>query len=393
MGKPTGLRPRPVIPVLWPEECRSIPTAIATAAGIQKAAMREGFSVRQYETCQDLLSREPGCSAVIVVGFEAGIGPGLLAELRQARKEAVVTGADTEHLDGRYSCVTFSRRMVTEQLLEHLQNKRCRRVAMVGCIKGSASDQVYMDAMKNYIASQSGMCGECFYDHRHMGESFEAFARVRQEFDAVLCPNAPVAVSFLRFCQQRGYQVPQELLVASLKDSELNRYCCPSLTSIAVDFTAIGEQAVVVWRYLQDAGNSGFRMRIAVHGQIVVRESTGAQLSNIPAEPNTSLSDGEATEDSVQAEDEASLALTRLDRCLQRCDELDLRIIGQLIDGESYERICEKLFLSESSLQYRVRKLFRAAGTRSRREYVHLLKEHFTLEHHFSDQTKDPNAV
>lgn len=76
----------------------------------------------------------------------------------------------------------------------------------------------------------------------------------------------------------------------------------------------------------------------------------------------------------------------RLDRCLQRCDELDLRILGQLIDGESYESICEKLFLSESSLQYRVRKLFRAADTKNRREFVHLLKEHFTLAHHFSDQ-------
>lgn len=386
MSKPTGLHPRPVIPVLWLSECRSIPTAIATAAGIQKAAMKEGFAVRQYETCAELLKKEISCPSVIVVGFEAGIGPGLLDQLRAANKEVVVTGVDTEHLDGHYSCVTFSRRMVTEQLLEHLQQKQCRRVAMVGCAMGSPSDQVYIDAMKTYLASKPSMSGECFYDQKHMGESFAAFAKVRQRFDAVLCPNAPVAVAFLRFCQENGFRVPEELLVASMKDSDINRYCNPSLTSIAVDFNAIGEQAVVVWRYLQDMGNAEFRMRIAVHGQIVVRESTGAELPAPPSEvSNSSIGKG-AEEEEAPAEDPISVALMHLDRCLQRCDELDLRIIGQLIDGESYESICEKLFLSESSLQYRVRKLFRAAGTKSRREFVHLLKEHFTLLNHFSDQ-------
>lgn len=386
MSKPTGLHPRPVIPVLWPSECRSIPTAIATAAGIQKAAMKEGFAVKQYETCAELLKKERDCPSVIVVGFEAGIGPELLEQLRASDKEVVVTGVDTEHLDGHYSCVTFSRRMVTEQLLEHLQQKQCRRVAMVGCTMGSPSDQVYIDAMKTYLAGKPSMSGECFYDQKHMGESFASFAGVRQSFDAVLCPNAPVAISFLRFCQENGFRVPEELLVASMKDSDINRYCSPSLTSIAVDFNAIGEQAVVVWRYLQDMGNAGFRMRIAVHGQIVVRESTGAQLPAPPLEErDPSISKG-VEEEGAPAEDPVALALMQLDRCLQRCDELDLRIIAQLLEGKSYESICEKLFLSESSLQYRVRKLFRAAETRSRREFVNLLKEHFTLQNHFSDQ-------
>lgn len=386
MSKPTGLHPRPVIPVLWPSGCRSIPTAIATVAGIQKAAMREGFAVRQYETCEELVKNEAACPSVIVVGFEAEIGPGLLAELRAADKEVVVTGVDTEHLDGHYSCVTFSRRMVTEQLLEHLQQKQCRRVAMVGCAMDSASDQVYIDAMKTYLATRPSMSGECFYDCKCMGESFAAFDRVRQGFDAVLCLNAPVAVAFLRYCQQNSFRVPEELLVASLKDSDINRYCKPSLTSIAVNFNAIGEQAVVVWRYLQEAGNGGFRMRIAVPGQIVVRESTGVQPPASSAAVWVPPA-GQGPEDGgVPAQDPLSLALMRLDRCLQRCDELDLRILGQLIDGESYESICEKLFLSESSLQYRVRKLFRAADTKNRREFVHLIKEHFTLDHHFSDQ-------
>lgn len=47
-----------------------------------------------------------------------------------------------------------------------------------------------------------------------------------------------------------------------------------------------------------------------------------------------------------------------LERCLQNCDELDLRIIRLLLDGEHYDAISEQLYLGDSSLQYRVRKIF-----------------------------------
>lgn len=63
-----------------------------------------------------------------------------------------------------------------------------------------------------------------------------------------------------------------------MKDHSIGRYCKPSLTSLAVDFFAIGEQSVIVWQYLQEEGNERFRMRIAIQGHVIERESTGTAL-------------------------------------------------------------------------------------------------------------------
>ena len=76
------------------------------------------------------------------------------------------------------------------------------------------------------------------------------------------------------------------------------------------------------------------------------------------------------------------------ERCLQACDELDSRIIGLILQGLSYESISEALFLSDSSLQYRVRKIFRLAQVDSRRSFEKMLQRCFTKENHFLQSAK-----
>lgn len=377
--------PRPILPVLWQRECRTVAAAIATVGGIQKIGTRDGFHVRLYEDCEALLKREPGVQSVIVIGFEWQTMASMIERLRSANKRIVLTNADTDQMDGYDSCVTYSRRLITEQMLDYLTAKQCRRIALVGCDGETAGEQAYADALKAYLASHPEISGESFFYRTHLDESFTAFARVYQRFDAVLCPTAFAGVAFLRFCSQHALRVPQDFLVASIRDGEINRYCKPSITSMALDFAGIGEQAVGVWKYQQDPANGSFRMRIAAHGQIVPRESTGeAPFAETFTTVKTNMPVW-ARGGNLFYKDPSFQALMQLDCCLQGCDELDLRIIGLLLAGDSYETICEKLFLSESSLQYRVRKLFHATAQKSRRGFEALFQKHFTSSHHFVD--------
>lgn len=375
-------RAKTAIPVLWHSECRGIPMAIATADGIQKMAVREGYSVQFYESCEALLQNQPDCRSVIVIGFESSNMSGVLVKLQLAKKRIVVTGVDTDHMDVSYSCVSFSRRLATEQLLDYLLEKGCRRIAMVGTDNRSSNDMVHIDAMQSYCQRRAGViCGHFGYGDV-IEESFEAFTDVWKQYDAVLCPNAFTSVLFLRFCQQKGLQVPRDFLLVSIKDNDINRYCKPSLTSLVVDYFGIGQQSVGVWTYLQDPANADFRIRIAQHGELVVRESTGIDL---PIEKENSRSPlDESYGGGAFYQIPSIRGLMQLERCLQVCDELDLRILSLLAEGKNYETICEQLFLSESSLQYRTRKLFRAAHTSGKREFTRLLTDYFTLENHFA---------
>ena len=64
-----------------------------------------------------------------------------------------------------------------------------------------------------------------------------------------------------------------------------------------------------------------------------------------------------------------------LEKCLQKCDSIDIELIGYLLQDLSYETIAEKLFISIGSLKYRLSKLFGNTGTKTRTQFVAMIKE------------------
>ena len=73
----------------------------------------------------------------------------------------------------------------------------------------------------------------------------------------------------------------------------------------------------------------------------------------------------------------------QIENCLTKCDSLSLQIIGALLAQKNYDFISESMFISRSALNYRLKKIFSAAGVSSRKEFENLFWEHFTLENKF----------
>lgn len=377
-----GRRRRPEIPVVWDSDGRSIPICVATVAGIQQMAARKGYAVKIYATAEECCADSASGRAVIVVGFESARLPVALGALKAAGRRLVVTSMDSDHIDSHYSCATFSRRIATEQMLDFLLARGCRRIALVGSGDRSVNDMVHSDAMERHLRKHPGTVGESFCYRKSITESFDMFAAAPR-FDAVLCPNEYVAVALLHFCEQRGLRVPDQFLLATFKGDRISRYCKPSITTLAVDFNAIGVNSVLVWAFLQDLDDTA-QMRITVPGRIVERESTGC--APVSTEEPLGLGALDGSYQGGPFYNEPTLqALMRIEGCLQNGDELDIRIIGLLLGDASYERIAEELYLCESSLQYRVRGLFRAAQVNNRRDFMELMRQHFTQDTHFSD--------
>lgn len=382
-SKERTFRQKTQIPVLWEQESRRIPTAITMVNGMQKMANRKGMGIKLYDCCDELLRDESARRTVIIVGAESSRTPDILQTLQKAHWRIVVTNIDADHIDAHYSCTTFSRRIATEQMLDYLLEKGCHHIALVGLGKRSFNDMVHRDAMIKHLLKYPYADGRCFEYQNRIDESFEMFDPVRKHFDAVLCPNAFVAVAFLNFCEHKKISVPTELMVASMKDNNISRYCKPSLTSLAIDFLAIGEKSVIVWQYLQEEESERFRMRIAILGHVIERESTGSPLSQEALTlAETGFLDREYEGGPFYGDPKLQSLMT-LERCLQDCDELDFRIIGLLLDGVHYDTISEQLYLGESSLQYRVRKIFHSAQVKNRNDFVRIFHNCFTVSNHF----------
>ena len=374
------------IPVRWIQDGRETPLAITIAEGIRQMAARKNYDVRLYAQPEEVLNDKEAGRHVIVIGLESEQMPRILSHLQGAGKQVVVTSMDMDHIDSHYSCATFSRRIATEQMLDHLASRGCRRIALVGCGDLSINDMVCRDALEKHLA-RMGLKGSCFPFHNRIEESFDAFYAARNLYDSAICPSDFAAVLFLRYCEQHGLRIPGELLVAALKDNCISRYCKPSLTSLSIDFLAIGKNSVIIWDQLRQMDSTDIQMRITVPGKIIERESTASSgnsraVSSCP-EALPGLYQGGPFYQEPRAQE-----LMLFERCLQACDELDSRIIGLILQGLSYESISEALFLSDSSLQYRVRKIFRLAQVDSRRSFEKMLQRCFTKENHFLQSAK-----
>lgn len=386
MDKPTRRQrgpKKPEIPVIWDAACREIPICSTMLGGIQRMANKKRYAVRIYGSCEELAADSNASATVIVVGFESARLLTVFQELHALGKRIVVTSMDADHIDSHYSCATFSRRIVTEQMLDYLLDKGCRRIALVGCGERSVNDMVHSDAMEKYLSKHHPEAyGRTFWYCARIAESFQELLAHRPTFDAVLCPNDFAAVAFLHFCEENGLRVPEDLLLASIKGSCVSQYCKPSITSLSVDFDSIGVHSVSTWLFLQDIEDDSLQVRLTIPGQITARESTGQSTPHATQYTPPPLMDGSYQGGPFYGEPTLQ-ALMRIERCLQGCDELDLRIIGRLMSSNSYEKIAENLFLCESSLQYRVHNIFQRGQVNDRRMFVKLLNDNFTRNNSF----------
>ena len=256
------------IPIIWDEACRGIPICVTTMNGIRRMANRKGCIVKIYANSTELKANLNGNHTVIVVGFESERFPIMLHELQMMGMRIVVTSMDADHIDSHYSCATFSRRIATEQMLDYLIDKGCNRFALVGCGGRSVNDMVHSDAMQKYLQkNRHPSTNQTFWYYTCILESFQSFFEERNSFDVVLCPNDYVAVAFLHFCELNHICVPEQLLLATFKGNLISQYCRPSITSLSVDFDAVGAQSVAVWLFYRTLMTKNYRFALSFQAE------------------------------------------------------------------------------------------------------------------------------
>ncbi len=100
--------------------------------------------------------------------------------------------------------------------------------------------------------------------------------------NTVLCSNDRLAIGLLSACYEKGVSVGHgangEMRIAGQDDHPFSRYTCPSLTTIAQDYSAISRTATrilldVIAGGGADASNSHAAGDVLFEGRLVMRDS------------------------------------------------------------------------------------------------------------------------
>lgn len=362
------------VPVFFDENSSTSSQYANKIQGIRIAAGRYGMHLKLFSDADfektDLFSLP---QIAIVTGTSLPFIQKAISRLRECDRFAVLAGMDSEQFGHDVSCATPSRRTETLQLINYLCNCGKRRIALVGFGTRSINDSFRYNAAMSAIASWGVVFHEkdVWYWEQDPMDSFRSFAGVSRDYEAVVCPNDAIAICLVNYLKKQGVTVPDDLFVASFGNMAIGRYHRPSITSMTMDTQYIGKQAFSVWRHLMKSEQSMQRvaLRITVPSKILIREST----AHMPLQSSV-CAVFSSDQDSFYHQPAIS-RLIRLEKCVSERDETDMQILRLLMEKKSYEQISDELFISNSTLRYRLNKIYADAGAKGRIDFEALVKD------------------
>ncbi|MDD4743959.1 MAG: LacI family transcriptional regulator [Clostridiaceae bacterium] len=346
-------------------------------------SLRAGAAKRHYlvQDCYaaDEIVKAHSASAAIVISTSDGWTQNAIATLKRSGIRPILVGAVPQSFGYDVSGTIYNRRASVEQLVHYFSRMGRDRIALVGLNPVSSNDQEKQFAFISAMA-QLGLeaaSGDIFPVRHDLDDAIDAFLAAPSRYNGAICANDYVAVALLAESARRKIRIPDDLVVAGFGNHLLGRCSKPTLTTATMDYREMGVQALTIWETLQ-ANPKVSAIVLTVQHQIICRGSTGHPelaetigTSGLPAGqyPNQRL-DSSASLGRINRE------IRSLEQCLRLCDELDYKIICELLAGHSYEAIGFRLYLSRSALSRRLKKMYQLVDVSSRSSFLTLLNKY-----------------
>lgn len=369
------------IPVFYDAESAASRQYRETLRGLKAAATKAGrhiLLISQKEMPD--FSFDRAVDPAVIASDSLPYVRQVIHRLRQSGRRVVLAGLDSEQFGADISCATPSRRAETQQMINYLYSLGKRRFALVGFGLHSINDTFRYHAVMSALAALRLEMDErdVWRWHREPQSTLSAFISCADPYEVAICPNDTMAIRLINDCRLSGVHVPRDLWVASFGNTMIGRYNSPSITTMTMDMNHVGEQAFAVWQFLNAQPHSGAGIKITVPSRLLVRESTGGLLPD----GETEIPAATAAPDPYYSEPTIA-PLVSMENCLSLRDDLDMRIIALLMDNRGYESIAETLFISDSTLRYRLGKIYAEAECKGRAAFTGFVRAQLGAQNPF----------
>ena len=238
------------------------------------------------------------------------------------------------------------------------------RIAALGFRDLDFCDKIKQKAFDEVTAELGLLHCACVpLDDAHIEDFVSRLDSFVGKYDAVICSNDTLAVYLIKRMSECGYDVPRSLYVIGMGNSSIGGNISVPLTSVLLDYSRLGRQAVRLCKYL--SANPGiFRTVSYIKSELVIRDST----DNIPFSPIGEIQNSASGGDEVYKNPELA-EIIEIESFLQDCDDTDREIIKLMLKGLTYDEIAAKLFIHIRTLSYRKTKMMKRLGVSTRADF------------------------
>lgn len=269
-----------------------------------------------------------------------------------------------------YSNILVDYREGMAEVMRYLSACGKNRTALFAINPASSTDQI----KKEYFLSVALKSeNDIFYNNGSLDECCKGFC-LNNGYDSVICANDVAAYCLMNYLKGKGMRIPEDIYVVSFGDSLLSQLGSPSLTTLSVDHTRLGRQALHAYSYLYKRSN-GIRTSVYVTPVLNVREST--ENKAVTYEENNFS--GTQVKDFMYS-DATAKRILNLEKMLDSCDENDFKILKGIACGKTYLKLAEELYMSEKTVSYRVSCMRSILGCSTKEELCEIAGEYIELD-------------
>ena len=233
----------------------------------------------------------------------------------------------------------------TKECIEYLKQCGKQNIALYGVNSDSYADNIKV----NYFEKEN-----IYYIKNNLSACFDEFIK-NNKYDAVICTNYISAIHLINKLKDKDIKVPDDMYVVAYGDSVLGKKIAPSLTTITLDHKSLGYQAVQLYRYIYK-NTTRVAVTVSLPCKIIPAESTENKDCK-KLNTNYSYEDFDSF-----SNDNDILEIQSLEKFLRVADHIDFMIIDSMLKKESLSKMSDKLYVSESSIKYRIKKLLSISG-------------------------------
>ncbi len=255
-----------------------------------------------------------------------------------------------------------------------------KRIAYFGVNPSSKSDRVKAHHLYNiYLPFSSD---DIFYIKNSIAECFEDFIAEKDSYDAVICPNDFIAVALMKRLALTDPDYVNSHFIIGFMDSYISKLYHTTITSVTYDMKAVLNAISAIYRTVNKNRQGLNSISIQLPNLIISRDSTqnkplgyGQALYKNLSDAKPPLifpnSNGFAYENDVEMS-----AILKIENMFENTGNLDFKIIYYLLSGSTNHIICDKLFISQQTLQYHTSQLFSAVDAKTKSDFIRILSEY-----------------
>ena len=265
---------------------------------------------------------------------------------------------------GQYHGVCADTYNIMKQLYEHFSHEGKKEIALYGVNPLSVSDTSRMEYFLDFVQNSAHV----YKNNGNLDECFKNFLPHLCNYDVVICVNNYAAISLVKKIEALDVKLLKNCTVVSCTETMISSQYKNRIAFVNQNLTQYGKAAISLSEMTE---NCPFVSTITITIPGIISD-TMPVISSIDIHSNIDAPQADLFYDDTELSN-----MLKLDHLLSECTATDQQIISLLLKDETYSKIAELCYLSESTVKYHIKKYMAICQVKTKQELLDFFKNYY----------------